>query len=351
MSKKTATVLLAGVLAGALCLTGCATSKGLETKNLKITKYKGVEVDKVAKPKEVTDKAVDAAVEASLKAKATKKEITDRAVEKGDTVKIDFVGKINGEAFQGGSAQDYSLVIGSGSFIPGFEDSVIGHNIGETFDWNGKFPDNYTPEYAGKEVTFTITVKGITQSEVPELTDKVVKTLSETSKTVKEYKKEVKKNLEKEAKKNYDNTLSQKVWEQVMKNTTVKSYPEKKVQEFKDKFIKRYKDMASNYGKDYETMIKEQMNKSVEDFEKEVAKIAESSVKQSMVTEAIAKEEGIKFSGKEYEKQLKEIAKNYGYSSVKELKKVAPKEDLEDIVQNKLVKEWLVKHCVQVEKK
>ncbi|MDD7770306.1 trigger factor [Suipraeoptans intestinalis] len=351
MSKKTTTVLLAGMLAGALCLTGCATSKGLETKNLKISKYKGVEVDKVDKPQKVTDEAVDSAIEASLNANATKKEITDRAVENGDTVTIDFVGKIDGEAFEGGSAQDYPLVIGSGSFIPGFEESVIGHKTGETFDWNGTFPDNYTPEYAGKAVTFTITVKGITQNDVPKLTDEVVKTLSKTSKTVKEYKEEVRKNLETEAQSNYDNTLAQKVWDKVLENTKIKSYPKKEVKAFADKFINRYKEMASSYGMEYETMIKEQMNMSVEDFEKEVDKMAKSSLKQTMITEAIAKEEGIKVSGKEYEKQLKALAKNYGYGSVKELKAVAPKEDLEDIVQNKLVKEWLVKHCVQVEKK
>lgn len=351
MRRRRITALLVGVLTGALMLSGCASSKGLETKELKISKYKGVEVDKVEKPQKVTDKDVEAKIEGTLNANATKKEINDRPVKDGDTVTIDFVGKMNGEAFEGGSAKDYPLTIGSHSFIEGFEESVVGHNIGETFDWSGKFPENYTPEFAGKDVTFTITVKGITQSDVPKLTDSLVKKLSKKSKTVKEYKKEVKNEMEKEAKANYDNTLSQKVWDKVLENTKVKSYPDDKVKALSAKFIDRYKEMASTYGLEYDAMIKEQMNMSVEDFEKEIDKMAKSSLKQTLATEAIAKEEKIKVSDKEYEKQLKELAKEYGYESVKELEKVAPKEDLQDIVKNKMVKEWLVKHCVQVKAK
>ena len=124
--KKKMIVLLTGILAASIILSGCAASKGLETDDLAISMYKGVEVDAVDKPEEVTDEKVDETIEATLQANATTKEITDRAVQKGDTATIDFVGKMDGEEFEGGSSTDYPLEIGSGQFIEGFEDSVVG---------------------------------------------------------------------------------------------------------------------------------------------------------------------------------------------------------------------------------
>ena len=120
MRKRT--VILAGLLAASLVLGGCAASKGLETDAIKITNYKEVEVDAVDKPEEITEEDVDASIQATLESEAETTEITDRPVEEGDTVNIDFVGKLNGEAFDGGSGEDYLLTIGSGTFIEGFED-------------------------------------------------------------------------------------------------------------------------------------------------------------------------------------------------------------------------------------
>ena len=163
--KKKVVAILTGALAASMLLSGCAASKGLETDELKISMYKGVEVEEVEKPEEVTDEDVENTINATLQSNATIKEITDRAVESGDTATIDFVGKMDGEEFDGGSSTDYPLEIGSGQFIDGFEDSVIGHEIGETYDWNGKFPDNYdNTDLAGKDVVFTITVKSISQT-------------------------------------------------------------------------------------------------------------------------------------------------------------------------------------------
>ena len=150
--EKTIAVLLTGVMASALLLSGCEASKGLENDDIKITQYKGIEIDEVEKKaKEVTDDDVDSFIKSMQESHAEVTEITDRAVEDGDTVSINFVGKMNGEEFEGGSAEDYSLTIGSGVFIEGFEDSVIGHKAGETYDWNRKFPDDYgNAEMAGK---------------------------------------------------------------------------------------------------------------------------------------------------------------------------------------------------------
>ena len=139
--KKKIAMLLMGALMASMTLAGCSGSKGLETDELKISVYKGVEIDEISKPGEVTDDDVDDRIQTMLQMKATKEDITDRPVESGDTATIDYIGRIDGQEFEGGSATEYPLVIGSGLFIEGFEDSVIGHNIGDTYDWQGAFPD------------------------------------------------------------------------------------------------------------------------------------------------------------------------------------------------------------------
>ena len=348
--KKKVAMLLTGVMAVSLLMTGCQSTKGLENDNIKISVYKGVEVDKVDKPSEVTDDDVNTQIQSVLDENATTKEVTDRAVKKGDTATIDFVGKMNGEAFDGGSSTDYPLEIGSNSFIEGFEDSIIGHKIGDTFDWNGKFPENYgSSDLAGKDVTFTITVKSISKKNTPKLTDKLVKKVSKKSKTVKEYKEEVKKSLEEDNEKTYNDSLQQAAWQKVLDNTKVKKYPEKDVKKIEDSLISQYKSVAKAYNMSYDDLIKQQMGTTVEKFEKQVTKAAKSSVKQTLVTKAIADKENIKLDDETYKTELKKIADAYGYDSVKALKKAASKSELKEIALNDLVKEWLANQCIQVE--
>lgn len=329
----------------AMLLSGCQASKGFETDNLMLTQYKEVEIDEVEKVSAITDEDIDAYIQSELEAEADAVAAEDRAVEKGDTVKIDFAGKMNGEAFDGGSAEDYPLTIGSGGFIPGFEDSIIGHKIGETFDWNGKFPDNYGgEEMAGKDVVFTITVNAI----VPELSDEWVKAVSEKSKTVEEYKKEVTDLLEDNAQKSYEYSIETAVWEKVMENTTVKKYPEKEVDEKNKAWIGEYETAAEYYGIDYQTFIEEQMGMPLEDFEKQIETAVKDVVKEKMVVEAIADKQHIKLDDKTYEKEVEKMAQDYGYPDVKTMKEAADEDELREEALKNLVKEWLADHCIQV---
>lgn len=350
--KRKIALLLTGVLSAAMLLTGCQASKGLETETVKITQYKGVEVEQVEKPEKITDEDVDAAIQSVVESKATEEEVTGRAVENGDTAIIDFKGMVDGVAFDGGSAEDYALTIGSGTFIPGFEDSVVGHNVGDTYDWNGSFPADYgNAELAGKEVVFQITVKSITEQKLPKLDDKFVQSVSKESKTVKEFKKEVKEQLTKDVETTYKETLSSEVWKKVLENAEVKKYPEKEVKKICDTLINQYKDAAKYYEVSYEDFISEQMNTSVEEFEAQIEEASKESLKQVIVTDAIAEKENIKLDDKTYEKELKKLAEMYGYEDVKALKSAADEKDLKDIVLNNLVKEWLVENCVQVASK
>ena len=246
--KKRLAALFCATLAASMILVGCQASKGLETDNLKITQYKGVEVSAADKPEKVTDDDVEQYIQSQLTSSATTTEVTDRAAQKGDTVDIAFVGTIDGEAFDGGSSDSYSLELGSGTMIDGFEDSIIGHNVGETFVWDGKFPDDYqSTDLAGKACQFTITVNSISEQNVPELTDEWVANNSKSSKTVKEYKKEIKKTLEDQKQEDYDSTLKSEAWQAVVDNTTVQKYSKKqqeKIDEMKNSLIDSYKSYA-----------------------------------------------------------------------------------------------------------
>lgn len=350
--KKKAAVLLTGIMTASLLLSGCQSSKGIENDNLKISQYKGVEIDEVDKADDVTDKDVTGFIDSVRESNAKTKTIKNRAVKKGDTVTIDFVGKMNGKKFDNGSANNQKLKIGSNTFIEEFEDSIIGHKVGDKFVWNGKFPKNYSEELAGKKVSFTIKVKAITESKTPELNDAFVKKVSSKSKTVAEYKKEVKKKLEQEAQDTYTESVESGAWEKVLSNTKVKKYDEKEQKKMENAWISQYKQYAKAYNMDYSKFLEQQMGMTEEEFNKQVKAAVKDTMKQNMVTEAIADKENIKMSKKDYNKELKAIAKSYGYSSnVDALKKAFEEQDLKDAALKNMVKEWLGKNCVQVAKK
>lgn len=347
MKKKTA-VLLTGILAASMLLSGCEASKGLETDDIKITQYKGVEVDEVEKPDEVTDEDVENSIQTTLESKAESKEIKDRAVKDGDIVNIDFVGKIDGKKFDGGSSEGYDLTIGSDTFIDGFEDSIIGHKKGDKFDWDGAFPENYgNADYAGKDVTFTITVNKITEQVVPELTDDFVAEVSEKSKTVKEYKEEVKKLLEEDNETSYQDSLESEVWDKVLENTEVKKYPDGEKEKVEKQLREQYEQMAEAYGMEFEDMLS-QMGMDEDTFNEQAAQAAESSVKSQMAVEAIADKEKIKVDDDTYKEEVKKLVETYGYESVDDLEEAAGEEDLKEIILTNMVKEWLADKCIQV---
>lgn len=341
--KKRLAALFCATLAASMILVGCQASKGLETDNLKITQYKGVEVSAADKPEKVTDDDVEQYIQSQLTSSATTTEVTDRAAQKGDTVDIAFVGTIDGEAFDGGSSDSYSLELGSGTMIDGFEDSIIGHNVGETFVWDGKFPDDYqSTDLAGKACQFTITVNSISEQNVPELTDEWVANNSESSKTVKEYKKEIKKTLEDQKQEDYDSTLKSEAWQAVVDNTTVQKYSKKqqeKIDEMKNSLIDSYKSYAESQGTDYETYITSSGQK--------VEEAAQESEKQTMIAEAIADKEKIKLDDKTYKKMLKEYAKTYGFEDGDAMEKAYSKDTLKEAMLTDLVKDWLVDNCIQ----
>lgn len=342
MKKKIAVVMTCALAVSAL-LSGCQASKGLENEYVKIAQYKDVEIGEVSKPEEITDSDIDYAVSAKLQ----EYPLTDKKlqVKKGDVAIIDYVGKMDGKEFDGGSAQNTPLEIGSGTFIPGFEESVIDHHIGETFDWNGKFPDQYSSEdLAGKDVVFTITVNGI----VPELTDDLVKEISETAKSVEEYRKELKEQLTKSREENYQSSLGEAAWNVVVTAAEVKKYPEDELSEKTEKIISQYKNVAETSGITYEEYIKQQTGLSVDDFKVQLENVVKENMKQTLVAKAIADKENMTLNDEEYKAKLDELAVRYNFGSAEEIEALASEDELREMIITEMVMEWLGQHCVQV---
>ena len=186
--------------------------------------YKGIEVSVDAPV--VTDEYLDSYIDYVLQSNMVTTEITDRPVEEGDIVNIDYEGKIDGVAFDGGTAQGYDLTIGSGTFIDGFEDGLIGAETGETVDVNVTFPENYQgEEVAGKDAVFTVTVNSISVETLPELTDEFVQGLDVGVNTVEEYRQYAYDLLMEEEQATHDSNAEIAVLEAVMAGSQIQDPP------------------------------------------------------------------------------------------------------------------------------
>ena len=350
--KKKIAALAAGICAASLIFTGCSSE--VSNDYVTITKYKNVEVDKVDTT-EITDDDVESQINSVLQANSTTTEVTDRAAQEGDTVTIDYVGKKDGVAFDGGTATGAQLTLGSGTYIDGFEDGVIGHKIGDTFDLDLTFPENYgQTDLAGQAVVFTVTLQGISETNVPELTDEFVKTVSDTATTVEEYKKEVKESMETSNEENQTSTLKEEAWQAVLSNTTVNKYPKKELKSMISTITDRYKSMADSYGLEFADFLEQYMGMDEDTFTSEATKAAKDQVKANLAADLIIEKAKIDVSDKALEAKYKEYAETYGYEDVDALKNTMEEagnlENLEKTARLDIVEDWVADNCKQVEK-
>nr|WP_317283529.1 trigger factor [uncultured Sellimonas sp.] len=349
MNRRTVALIAGLCMASAVVFTGCAP-KEIENDYVKVKGYKGIEVQKINETK-VTDSTVDDQIDQIRENYATYTEITDRAVQKGDVVTIDYTGKKDGVAFEGGTATDQQLEIGSGAFIPGFEDGIIGHKKGENFDINVTFPKDYgNEELNGKAVVFTINLKKIEQKELPELNDEFVTMVKGEKTTVSDYKKEIKSLLKDQAEAQNDSMKESAVTDSLMENVEVKKYPEKKVQNYKDMMTKQYRQIAESVNMEYADFIQQYTGMDEEKFDKQMDTQVKEVVKQQEVMALIAKEEEIKVSEKEVDKWLKDYAKAQ-QTTVDQLKEQNSEEEIKTQVLNEKVVDWLWDNAKIVEEK
>ena len=269
--------------------------------------YKGLEIEAV--PDEVSDEMIENEIEKQRHLNARHINIDDRAAEDGDKVNIDFEGKVDGEVFEGGSAEDQELELGSGSFIPGFEEAIVGHEIGETFDIDVKFPEDYFNEdLKGKDAVFTITLNSIAVEELPEVDDEFIKDISEFD-TVEEYKADLLKQKTEEVEANAKNIRMDRALEAAAANAKV-DVPEVMVNNAIDEQIRNMDNNMRSQGLQLEQYL-QMLGQSLDDFKDSMRPDAEKDVLKSLVLEAIVEAEKFEISDDEVEAYAREMSERY----------------------------------------
>ena len=313
---------------------------------VELGKYKGIEIEKIEYNVEDSD------VESNLKQmqeKNARVTSVETPVENGNIALIDFEGFVDGKAFEGGKGENYSLEIGSGSFIPGFEDQVIGMKIDDEKDVNVKFPEDYfSKDLAGKDATFKVKVHEIKKKELPELDDEFAKDVSEFD-TLEELKNSIKQRLinENAQKAKYEKE------DAVMKVVTSEmkaDIPEGMVEVEIDNMVKDMEKRMSYQGLKLEQYLK-MLNKTEADFRKEFEPQAIEAIKSRLALEAIIKNEKIEASEREVKDKLEEMAKNYGKTAEELEKNDNIKEYIKQGIENEKAIEFLVQNAKEVAKK
>ncbi|MCU9810859.1 MULTISPECIES: trigger factor [Paraclostridium] len=288
--------------------------------------YKGIEI---AKPDyTVNEDEVTLRLDEMRNKASRLVDVEGRAIENGDNTVIDFEGFVDGVAFEGGKGEDYSLVIGSNTFIPGFEEQLIGKNKGEEVEVNVEFPAEYHAEnLAGKPATFKVVVKNVQSKELPELNDEFAADTTEFN-TLEELKNDLKAKVEEEAKNRADAEMRNSLVEKISEGTEVE-VPNAMVETQINNML-----MELNYQLQYQGLQLEQLlqmtGRSMEDLRNEKREEATKLVKSSLILEAIAKAENVEVSEADVEAEVEKMAKMYNME-VEKIKSVMRPTDLEDI--------------------
>ena len=306
--------------------------------------YKGIEVEKEVV--NVTEDDVNEEINRTLKNYAELEVVEEGSLEKGNTAVFDFEGFCDGVAFEGGKAENYSLEIGSGQFIPGFEDQMVGMKAGEEKDINVKFPDNYQAEnLKGKDATFKIKLHEIKRRVIPTLDEKFVKELEiEAVGTVDDYRSFVKENLIKDRNEASNNKLEDDILTKAVDNATV-DIPEALVEEEVNRNFKQVENQAKMYNLPVEQLLKYYGIDSVDAYKENLKPSATASVKQRVVFGEIAKVEKLKVSDKDYEKEIDDIAKQLD-KKVEDVKKTYTKEVLTPYILMQKAMELIKKEAI-----
>jgi len=275
---------------------------------VKLGKYKGIEIEKIEY--NVKDEDIQAELIDMQDKNSRLVTVEDRAAEDGDTATIDFEGFVDGEAFEGGKAENHNLVLGSGSFIPGFEDQVIGMKIDEEKDVKVTFPKEYfSKELAGKEATFKVKLHELKKKELPELDDEFAKDVSEFD-TIEELKNSIKERLENQNK-DREKYEKQDAAIRAVVETIEVDIPSGMIETETENMMKDFEQRISYQGLKMEQYLK-MMGKTESEFKKEYEPQAIEAIKSRLAIEAIVKAEKLEAGEDEIKEKIEEMAKNYG---------------------------------------
>lgn len=275
--------------------------------------YKGLTVTEQAT--EVTDEEIQEEVEYNIQLADAMETVTEGAVRDGDTANIDYEGKLNGEAFDGGTAKGYDLQIGSGTFIDGFEDGLVGVEVGETVDLPLTFPENYGSEdLAGQDVIFTVTVNEI--KRMPELSDELVNTISDGEYSdVASYRDSIRASLEAEKESQKEYLMKSDLLTQVANVSEIKEYPQKMVDYGMDNMEIYYKSMAESYSMEFADFLTTYFGMTEEEFKEQAEAAVKQNLQQELYLKAIAEAEGLEISDEDYAAGCEDYAQQYGFES------------------------------------
>lgn len=299
--------------------------------------YKGVEVKR--EHTLVTEDEVNAEIEKERNKQAAEVSVDNRAVAEGDTVNLDYSGSVDGVKFAGGTAEAQTLKIGSHTFIPGFEEQMVGMNIGEEKDLEVTFPEEYhAKELAGKKAVFHVKVNGITETQLPALDDDFAKDISEFD-TLDEYKADVRAKLEAQAAERDNNAFTNAVIEKVMENATVE-IPEAMVERQIDSMVRNFEARLAQQGLKLADFIK-YTGQDEKSFRNQYREQAEKSVRANLVLEAVENAENFEATEEEIDAEIAKFAGQVG-QDVENLKKNLTEGDREyfkaDVIRDKAVK-------------
>lgn len=335
----TAAALIAGILTG--CGSSAALSDMKTDKYVTLGEYKGLEAS--APKAEVTEEDVENQIEQTLASvdEIEPSEVTqERPAQKWDTVIIDFVGKMDGEEFEGGASEDYPLTLGAGQFIPGFEDGLIGAQNGETRELELSFPETYqNAELAGKPVVFTVTVKQIAKKL---LTDENASILDPECAGAEEYRQKVRASLEESAESNFSEQIENILVEQVRENSEFKSDPPKEmVDQYVERVRKNLQMMADYNNTTFANVLMLLRGITEDQFEEAARPDALATAQESIMLQAIANQENLNPTDEELEQMLEEEAKDRGFESAEKYKEAIDEENYRDYIMVRRVMDFI----------
>lgn len=312
---------------------------------VELGEYKGLKA--IKKSTKVTADEVKAELARMQEQNSTVSDVDDRAVKKNDIVVIDFEGFVDGKAFEGGKAEKYEITIGSNQFIPGFEDQIIGHKIGDEFDVNVKFPEDYQADLASKDAVFKIKLHGIKVKDVPALDDEFAKDVSEFD-TLDELKKDIKKQLEKRKNDDAENELHNTLLEEVAKGIKAE-IPEAMIEKTIDDDVNEYSYRLQSQELKLETYLK-YTGMDMKGFREGFKERAETQVRLNLALEKIIEKEKIEVTEEDIEAEYKKYADAYNMD-IDTIKKAVSAESLKPELASRKAIDLIVDSAVVTEEK
>ncbi len=311
---------------------------------VEVTAYKGLEAE--VKPTEATDEEVQAKIDALVERNARIITVEDRAAQDKDIAVIDFEGFVDGKPFEGGKGEEYELTLGSGQFIPGFEDQIVGHNAGDEFDVNVTFPEQYTEALAGKDATFKVILHEIKSKELPEVDDEFAQDAADCD-NVDALKASLKEELIEEKKAANDSEVRRQVLEKLAENI-VAEIPPVMVESEIDNQIRDLDYRLSAQGMNFELYL-QYTGMTMQQYRENAKENAENNVKVRLGLEKIAELEKIEVSDEELEAEYEKFSQNYGME-IDQIKAAVPADGLKkDISFNKAV-DFIIANAAVTEK-